>query len=177
MQPKWLTASAIWLSQHREHWFLFIFIFYFSIWELDKCVAKGAYDDDYLDNEIMTKKIRPFDLTAWSPSSKEREREFWIAQQRLISGSLDSLLVILISYIVLIKIEIVIIEAYKNYRKEKRTGAFQGRVFNQYFKLSSCPVHGNFMCMLTTISYYHHFFELKKKWQSFLSYIEKIHTI
>ena len=38
----------------------------------------------------------------------------------------------------------------------------QGRVFNQYFKLSSCPVHGNFMHMLTTISYYHHFFELKK---------------
>ena len=62
----------------------------------------------------------------------------------------------------MIKIKIVIIEAYKNYRKEIRTCAFQGRVFNQYFKLSSCPVHGNFMRMLTTISYYHHFFELKK---------------
>ena len=72
-----MTASAIWLSQHREHWFFFFFFFKlnFSIWELDKCVEKRAYDDDYLDNEIMTKKIRPFDLTAWSPSSKERERE------------------------------------------------------------------------------------------------------
>ena len=87
-------------------------------------------------------------------------------------------MVILISYIVLIKIEIVIIEAYKNYRKEIRTCAFQGRVFNQYFKLSSCPVHGNFMRMLTTISYYHHFFELKKKKKkvTIISFIYKENT-
>ena len=44
---KRLTASAIWLSQHREHWFfIYLYIYNFSIWELDKCVAKRAYDDD-----------------------------------------------------------------------------------------------------------------------------------